>query len=159
MTRPFLQYRQCDQIGRLLKFLGDRFFYKVAQISGVTFGGILKLLWLLFGPLSENLGYFLLQSLVTLNTAIISYYSQLFKWGIPGLFFFSYRLFNPDFMQLVVIKLFWWLDSNQRISGVRSDCSTNRAPSITVAGLHVGELFDVGWSECPRLLVTPSKSQ
>ena len=148
MTRPFLQYRQCDQIGRLLKFLSDRFFYKVAQISGVTFGGILKLLWLLFGPLSENLGYFLLQSLVTLNTAIISYYSQL-----------SYRLFNPDFMQLVVIELFWWLDSNQRISGVRSDCSTNRAPSITVAGLHVGELFDVGWSECPRLLVTPSKSQ
>ena len=55
-------WNQCDQIGRFLKALGDKFSCKSSQKIGDRLGHIYqyftfksKLLWLLFGQLLETL--------------------------------------------------------------------------------------------------------
>ena len=70
------RYEQCDQFGRSLKVLGDKFSYKNSQIYLVTFCAILKIItsevktlvatfWVTF---EKQLGYFLFQHLATLDT-------------------------------------------------------------------------------------------
>ena len=65
--------KQCDQIGRFLKVLGDKDSIKSTQNAWRFFWANVKsnffhskLLWLLFGPLLEKFGLLLIQHLVIL---------------------------------------------------------------------------------------------
>ena len=64
---------QCDQSEWCLKVFGFKYSYKRSRIWRIFLGYLkninfqVKLSWLLFGPFLENLGYFLLQHLVTLR--------------------------------------------------------------------------------------------
>ena len=67
-------FDQCDQIGRFLIVLGDKFFWKVAQIS-LHFWGyfknnhfLIKTVVATFWQLLKSLGYFRFQDMVTLQS-------------------------------------------------------------------------------------------
>ena len=78
---------QCDQIGRLLRVLGDKIFINSSPNAKLTFGlkwkatlFILNYWGYFLGNFWKNLGYFFIQHLVTLQ-------SQLYlHWSVPNFF-------------------------------------------------------------------------
>ena len=64
----------CDQMGRFLEFLGNKLDFKSSpNVCVKTIAIYVKLVRLLFRQLSENLGYFLFQHLVTLDATQIPF--------------------------------------------------------------------------------------
>ena len=82
-----MSYYQCDQIGRFLKVLCNKCYFKISPNICATFWGILNYITFIlvsFGHLLENLGYFLFHHLVTLclqrtQDKFENYFESLFR--------------------------------------------------------------------------------